>query len=64
MTSLNACAQVGSDGLPSTCPPVVEYSRAEQAQVAEEIATLPEGARIVDWLTDYALLRDQVRVCS
>jgi hypothetical protein len=43
---------------------VVEYSRAEQARVAEEVAALPEGALIVGWLADYAVLRDQTWACS
>ena len=38
----------GSDVSPCACPPVVEYSRAEQARVADEVAALPEGALIVD----------------
>ena len=63
-SSLTGCARVGSEGLPSACPPVVEYSRSEQVRVAEEIAALPEGARIVDWLADYAVLRAQVRACG
>ena len=46
------------------CPPVVAYSRAEQAQVADEVAALPEGARIVHWLADYAVLRAQVMSCA
>ena len=46
------------------CPPVVEYSPAEQARAAEEVAALPDGAVIVGWLADYAVLRDQVRGCS
>jgi hypothetical protein len=63
MIFLNGCTRVGSDASVSVCPPVVEYSRAEQAQVAAEIAALPVGALIVSWLADYAVLRDQVRVC-
>jgi hypothetical protein len=43
---------------------VVAYSEAEQAQVADEVAALPEGAVIVDWLADYAVLREQVRACA
>jgi hypothetical protein len=39
------------------------YSRAEQLRLAEEVAALPEGALIVGWLADYAVLRDQVRTC-
>jgi len=42
---------------------VVDYSRAEQTRVAEEVAALPEGALIVAWLADYAVLRDQARAC-
>jgi hypothetical protein len=60
---LTGCAGVGSDAPPGVCPPAVAYSPAEQARVAEEVAALPEGALIVEWLTDYAVLRDQVRAC-
>lgn len=60
---LTACAGVGSDAPPSACPPVVDYSRTEQARLAEEVAALPEGTLIVAWLADYAVLRDQVRAC-
>jgi hypothetical protein len=54
---------VGSEAGSGACPPAVAYSLAEQAQVAEEIAALPNGSLIVGWLADYALLRDQVRAC-
>jgi len=55
---------VGSDTPPGVCPPVVAYSRAEQAQVAEEVAALPEGAVITEWLADYAVLREQAWACA
>jgi len=45
------------------CPPVVEYTSAEQARAADEVEELPEGAVIVRMLGDYAVLRDQVRAC-
>ena len=61
---LTGCAGGGSDTPPGVCPPVVEYSRAEQARVAEEVAALPEGALMVGWLADYAVLRDQARACA
>jgi hypothetical protein len=63
MILLTACAGAGSDNLPGACPPVVEYSRAEQARVAEEVAALPEGPVITEWLADYAVLRQQARAC-
>ena len=42
---------------------MVDYTRAEQARVADELAALPEGALIAEWLADYAVLRDQARAC-
>ena len=60
---LNGCEGVDFDGRHSACPLVVEYSQAEQARVAAEVAALPEGAVIVSWLADYAVLRDQARAC-
>ena len=45
------------------CPPVVQYSRAEQSRVAKELASLPEDAQIGGWLADYAVMRDQARAC-
>ena len=61
---LSACAGVGSDTSPSGCPPVVVYSQAEQSRLASEIAALPEDTLIIDWLADYAVLRDQARACA
>lgn len=43
MISLTACARVGFDALHSACPPVVEYTSAEQVRVAAELVKLPEG---------------------
>ena len=64
MILLSACAGVGSDTPPGVCPPVVVYSRAEQARVADEIAALPEGAVIAEWIADYAVLRAQAWTCA
>jgi len=52
------------DAPSGVCPPVVEYSPAEQARAAEEVTALPDGAVIVGWLAGYAVMRDQVRGCS
>jgi len=64
MIFLIGCEKVGFEVPPSTCPPVVDYNRAEQAQVAEEVAVLSEGALIGEWLADYAVLKAQVRSCD
>ncbi len=63
--SLTGCATVGFDGGEfGACPPVVEYSREFQARAAEELASLPHGSAIGEMLSDYAVMRDQARVCS
>ena len=61
---LTACPGVGSDTPPRVCPPVVDYSLAEQARVEDEVAALPEGASVVGWLADYAVLREQARASA
>ncbi len=45
------------------CPPVVEYSAANQTRAAAELEALPEGAVVVGMLSDYAALRDQALAC-
>jgi len=62
---LTGCAMVGfdADGF-AACPPVVEYSRELQARAAEEIAMLPDRSAVIEMMGDYAVLRDQGRVCG
>lgn len=62
MLWLNGCATGGSNAR-APCPPVVDYTAADQARAADEVETLPEGAIIVRMLGDYAVLRDQARAC-
>ena len=64
MLWLSGCAAGGSDGSgAAACPPVVEYTAAEQDRAAGEVEALPEGAMLVRMLGDYAVLRDQARAC-
>jgi len=63
MIFLTGCAGMGTDTPPGACPPVVEYTWAEPVRVAEEVAALAEGALMVGWRANYAVLRSQVRVC-
>jgi hypothetical protein len=62
MLWLTGCAMVGSD-VQTTCPPVVDYSAADQEVAADEVEALPEGAVVIRMLSDYAVLRDQARAC-
>lgn len=52
----------GSDAQ-APCPPVVEYTAAEQVRAADEVEAVPEGAVIIRMLGDYVVLRDQARAC-
>ena len=62
--SLTGCATVASDtGVATVCPPVVEYSRDFQARGADELHLLPERSAIAEMMSDYAIMRDQVRAC-
>lgn len=63
MLWLTGCA-VGGSETHAPCPPVVEYSSDDQARAADEVRALPEGAVIVQMLSDYAVLREQARACA
>ena len=56
---------VASNPLVATvCPPVVEYSREFQARAAAEMTLLLEGSAIEELLSDFAVMREQARVCE
>ena len=62
---LSGCAMGASDvGHLEQCPPVVEYSSKFQARAAEELTLLPEGSAVAEMLSDYAVMREQARVCD
>ena len=62
MLWVSACGMDGSEtGAP--CAPVVEYSAADQTRAALEVEALPEGAVMIQMMSDYAVLRDQARAC-
>jgi len=62
---LSGCATVRSDGGGlGACPPVVQHSREFQVRAAEELVLLPEGSAIGQMLSDYAVMREQARICG
>ena len=70
MLWLSGCAMGGSDAR-APCPPMVQYNpadqadaAADQADAAAEVASLPADAGVVRMLSDYSVLRDQVRACA
>lgn len=62
MISLTGCATVVSDH--HACPPVVEYSAAQQERAVAEVEALPPGAMIEVMLADYHVMRQQARGCA
>jgi len=46
------------------CPPVVEYDDGFQVKAAEEMQVLPDRSAVVEMLSDYAVMREQVRACG
>ena len=62
---LSGCATGASDfGGAGACPPVVECSREFQVQAADELLMLPDGSAIALMLSDYAVMREQARICA
>lgn len=56
---LNACGTVATE-----CPPVREYSADFQDALAEEVVAMGEGFPLtIEALSDYAVVRDQLRAC-
>jgi hypothetical protein len=61
---LSGCATgVSEPSVVTVCPPVAEYSREFQARAADELDLLPKHSAIAEMLRDYAVMRDQARVC-
>jgi hypothetical protein len=60
---LSACATVSFEPVVGICPPVEGYDAGFQARAAEEVLALPDGSAVVEMLNDYAVMREQARVC-
>lgn len=56
---LTGCATVSSDA----CPRLVTYTAVQMSKAADELQNLPEGSVIVEMLGDYAVVREETRVC-
>ena len=63
--TLSALALSSCEAIPTpACPPVKEYSKAEQAQAKKEEDALPATAILRTFIDDYKLLRDAARACA
>ncbi len=59
--SLTACETAASKVPGGSLPPLVEYTKAEQAAAAVEVDALPEHAILRRFMTDYRNLRSEIR---
>jgi transposase len=59
-----ACAGASSDTRRSPCPPVFEYTRTEQARVADKVEALPVGVLIAERLAADTVLHTQTQACT
>lgn len=65
LTLLSACATGSSDtGGVAVCPPVVDYDQTFRERAAAELELLPDESAIRTLLSDYAVLRMQIRTCQ
>lgn len=62
MLLLSGCA-MGDSEVHAPCPPVVDYSVADQSRAVAEVDALPNDAMVMQMLIDYAVMRDQARAC-
>lgn len=60
-TLLSGCAAGTSDW---ACPPVVAYDKGLLERAAGEVEALSEDAALIVLLSDYWVLRAQVRACG
>ena len=64
---MSGCGIIGSStmehGRTSPCPPIKQYSKAEQDQALQELTYIPDDWEVSRMLDDYRLLRDQIRDC-
>ena len=47
----------------NTCPPIVAYSDEQQLLIADELMQLESDSQLLNMMTDYAKLRQQLRYC-
>lgn len=55
--ALAACQSAGGG-----CPPLVSYSKDQQARAAAELRALPQGSQLSTMIVDYGKQRDACRV--
>lgn len=62
---LGGCANgAGSASNAAVCPPLRSYSEDFRKRAVAEMELLPDKSAVEEMLTDYAVLRQQIRACQ
>jgi hypothetical protein len=67
LLSIGACATrdpTGGIANAAGCPPVRSYSDEFRKRAVAELDLLPANSAVEEMLTDYAVLRQQIRACQ
>jgi len=67
LAGLGACAipeQTGATAGSAGCPPVRSYSDEFRKRAVAELDLLPANSAVEEMLSDYAVLRQQIRACQ
>lgn len=62
---LAGCSTASSSGSTAVvCPPLRSYSEDFRKRAVAEMELLPDKSAVEEMLTDYAVLRQQIRACQ
>lgn len=61
MSLLTACAHTETL---TSCPPIPKYTAADEDALADELGTVSLNGPIQRWLSDYEVVRAQLRKCQ
>lgn len=57
----SSCATVAPRAPTALCPPLKEYTKAQEAEVGAWVAAVPQGNLLAQWIVDYIGLRNACR---
>lgn len=61
IAAISSLALAGCTSTGGGCPPLVKYSKAQQAKAAAELRALPDESQIGQMIVDYGKTRDACR---
>lgn len=64
IAALSSLALAACESASGGCPPLVAYSKAQQAKAAAELGALPKDSQLAIMIVDYGKTRDACRLYS